>query len=239
MKNWIVAICLLLLMNPRTAAQPLNLDLDAIERGRKYERFFLDAAARNDVDPRFLWTIAYLETRFQPMLISPKGARGLMQLMPATAERFGVADSHHAQESIEAAARYLRILLKRFAGRADLVLAAYNAGEETVEAYRSGRSIRIGEKLINPRQLNTGGVPPYRETQRYVAMGLRILAALEHSPGFRTVQPAEIATASNEPVRKSILCLSGRDAEEKLSFPPQAASKKAIRRSLSIPFTVE
>ena len=97
-------------------------------------------------------------------LVSRRGARGLMQLMPSTAARFNVTDPHDPKKAIDGAARYTRYLMKRFNGRLDLTLAAYNAGEGVVEAYLAGRSIQVGNRVINPTCRITGGVPPYRET---------------------------------------------------------------------------
>lgn len=81
-------------------------------------------------------TIAYLESRFQPRCVSPKGARGLMQFIPATGRRYGlltVRDLHNPLLSIDAAARYVRDLNAMFGGRTDLVLAGYNAGESAAD----------------------------------------------------------------------------------------------------------
>ena len=89
-----------------------------------------------------------VESGFNPHAVSPKMAAGLMQLMPATAERFGVRDSFDPRENIRAGATYLRSLIDKYKGDLTLALAAYNAGEAKVEAY--------------------GGVPPYQETKTYV-----------------------------------------------------------------------
>jgi len=165
-------------------AQELKLDRDAVIRAKAYETDLIDASAKYGLDSRLIWTIAYLETRFNHKLVSRKGARGLMQLMPSTAARFGVTDPHNPKRAIDGAARYARYLMHRFNGRLDLILAAYNAGEGAVEAYLTGRSIRIGKRVINPARRITGGVPPYRETRRYVEAGLNILAKIENSPEF-------------------------------------------------------
>ncbi len=165
-------------------AQELKLDRDAVIRAKAYETDLIDASAKYGLDSRLLWAIAYLETRFNHKLVSRKGARGLMQLMPSTAARFGVTDPHNPKRAIDGAARYARYLMHRFNGRLDLILAAYNAGEGAVEAYLTGRSIRIGNRVINPARRITGGVPPYRETRRYVKAGLNILAKIENSPEF-------------------------------------------------------
>src|SRR5215217_922847 len=147
------------------------------ERARLYEPYIAAAARKYGVDPRVLWTLAYLETRFRPELISPKNARGLMQFMPATAARFNLKNPHDAAAAIDASARYVRELTVQFDGRLDLVLASYNAGESAVECYRSGRTIRTsGGKVINPRGIKTSGVPPYAETRSYVRRGLLVFS---------------------------------------------------------------
>ncbi len=163
------------------SAQELKLDHDAVIRAKAYEADLIDASAKYGLDSRLLWAIAYLETRFNHKLVSRKGARGLMQLMPSTAARFGVTNPHDPKKAIDGAARYARYLMKRFNGRLDLTLAAYNAGEGAVEAYLAGGSIRVGNRVINPARRITGGVPPYRETRRYVEVGLIILAKIESS----------------------------------------------------------
>lgn len=92
-----------------------------------------------------------------------------MQFMPDTARRYGLQDPHDPRAAIDAGARYLRDLLVRFNGRLDLALAAYNAGEGTVESFLTGRPLRLTSgKIINPRGLVTDGVPPYAETKQYV-----------------------------------------------------------------------
>ena len=129
-----------------------------IQRAVVYHPAIRVAAARYAVDPHLLWTIAYLETRFRPELISTKGARGLMQFIPATGRRYGLlthSDLHDPLRSIDAAARYVRDLNVMFDRRIDLVLAGYNAGENAV--------------------INSGyRVPRYRETRSYVARGVWI-----------------------------------------------------------------
>ena len=108
------------------------------KRGRPFEQMILDAALSYNVDPLLLWTIAYLESRFKTKVTSYKNGRpcafGLMQFTPSTAQEYGLKNPYDPQEAVDAAALYVRRLLRRFDGRADLVLAAYNAGEGTVEA---------------------------------------------------------------------------------------------------------
>jgi soluble lytic murein transglycosylase-like protein len=105
--------------------------------------------AKHGVDPYLIFCVMEQESHFSTRAVSPKGARGLMQLMPGTSARFGVRHPHNPGENISAGARYLKQLLDQFNGRVDLVLAGYNAGEGTV--------IRYGHK-----------VPPFRETRDYV-----------------------------------------------------------------------
>ena len=169
-----------------------------LERAAQYEPFIYEVGSRYDVDWRLLWTIGYLETKFRPGLRSPVGARGMMQFMPATARAYGLADPYDPWGSIEAAARYVRSLKARFE-RADLVLASYNAGDLTVEAYLTGRAIRLENgKVINPRGLRTNGVPPYRETMNYVAEGMRVMAALRERKA--NVKNLLAGVVSEEPV---------------------------------------
>jgi soluble lytic murein transglycosylase-like protein len=101
------------------------------------------------VDPYLIYCVMRQESGFSSGAISNKGARGLMQLMPATAARFGVTNPHNPAQSIMAGARYLKFLLNLFEGRVDLALAGYNAGEGAVQKY--------GNR-----------VPPYAETRNYV-----------------------------------------------------------------------
>lgn len=110
-----------------------------------------EVARRHDVDPLLLHAIAHVESRHDPAAVSPAGARGVMQVMPATGARFGAsrASLHHPQTSLEVGAAYLKTLQQRFGTNLPLILAAYNAGEAAVE--RNGRRI-----------------PPYPETQNYV-----------------------------------------------------------------------
>ena len=102
-----------------------------------------------NVDPYLIFLVMEQESHFNTHAVSPKGARGLMQLMPGTAARFGVRRPHDAGQNISGGTRYLRELLNRFNNRVDLVLASYNAGE--------GAVAKFGNR-----------VPPYRETRNYV-----------------------------------------------------------------------
>jgi soluble lytic murein transglycosylase-like protein len=107
------------------------------------------AAARYRVEPALVHAVIQVESNFNPRAVSPKGARGLMQLMPATAQRLGVADAFDPRQNIEGGVRYLAGLLALFGNDLRLALAAYNAGENAV--------IQYGHRI-----------PPFRETQDYV-----------------------------------------------------------------------
>ena len=106
------------------------------------------AAREHGVDEAVVRAIIHAESAFNPRALSRVGAQGLMQLMPATASRFGVANAFDATQNIRGGVQYLAWLLKRFNGNLTLAAAGYNAGEGAVDKY--------------------GGVPPYGETQRYV-----------------------------------------------------------------------
>jgi hypothetical protein len=114
-----------------------------------FDNFIVDSGKRNAVDPILLYSIMHQESTFKQRALSPKGARGLMQLMPGTAVRFGVTNIFDPRQNIEGGARYVRFLLDQFDGDISLALAGYNAGE--------GAVIKYGYR-----------VPPYRETQEYV-----------------------------------------------------------------------
>jgi soluble lytic murein transglycosylase-like protein len=116
--------------------------------GSAYDALIEREAKRWNVDASFVSALIRAESNYEPRAVSRKGARGLMQLMPATARRLSVARPLDPASSVGGGVRYLRELLDRYGNRPDLVLAAYNAGEGAVETY--------------------GGVPPYRETVAYV-----------------------------------------------------------------------
>ena len=145
-------------------------------RATLYEPLIASTAQRYNVDPHLLWTIAYLESRFRKDAISYKDGKpcayGMMQFTAPTALRYGLTNPHDPRQAIDAAARYVRDLQRRFGPRGDLILAAYNAGEGTVEAFRGGTQLVLpNNKVINPRRLRTDGIPPYEETRNYVARG--------------------------------------------------------------------
>ena len=134
-----------------------------------YAREIREAAARYGVEEGLIKAVIRVESGFNSRAVSPKGARGLMQLMPGTASMLGVRDSFDPRENIDGGVRHLRGLIDRFGSDLKLALAAYNAGEQAV--------------------MNHRGVPPYRETRDYVT---RIL-------GLFAPAPAEAAPPAPEP----------------------------------------
>lgn len=137
------------------AAPPAGID-EAVEQ----------IAARYSLRPALLHSVIKVESNYNPYAVSPKGALGLMQLMPDTARRFGVGNAFNPIENIEGGARYLRYLIDLYGEGNPLVLAAYNAGEAAVARY--------------------GGVPPYRETQNYLVL---VRKELDKLVGVRRAAP--------------------------------------------------
>jgi soluble lytic murein transglycosylase-like protein len=143
---------------------------------------------KHDVDRDLVNSVIRVESNYNPLAVSNKGALGLMQLVPSTARRFGVSNSFNPAENVEGGVRYLKYLLEHYNGDHHLALAAYNAGEGTVERY--------------------GGVPPFAETRSYVyrvgkALDQRKEAKKRRSPeglpaksadGFNHVQAFKDAT---------------------------------------------
>jgi hypothetical protein len=114
----------------------------------QYATEIREIASRHGVDPTLVESVIRAESAFNPAAVSRTGARGLMQLMPKTAVALGVRDSFNPRDNIDGGVRHLSYLLDRYPGNLPLAVAAYNAGEGAVEAYR--------------------GIPPYAETQQYV-----------------------------------------------------------------------
>ena len=142
-----------------------------------YNDIIIEASRRFDVDAALVSAVIKAESDYNPRVVSHKGARGLMQLMPATAKRFGVTNSFEPKENIHGGTRYLRWLLNKFDGNADLAVAAYNAGEGNVMKY--------------------DGVPPFRETVNYInRIAKHIRKAIEDEVIPRTNEPVAVSAAS-------------------------------------------
>jgi soluble lytic murein transglycosylase-like protein len=127
----------------------------------RYLRLVHETASRHGVDPDLVVAVIRVESEFNPRAVSPKGAEGLMQLMPTTARVLGVRNTFDPRQNVEGGVRHLRYLMDRYPGRPTLALAAYNAGEWAVNQHR--------------------GVPPYPETRHYVR---RVLALRGQSAGL-------------------------------------------------------
>lgn len=172
----LLAVSMLFLFSSGGASQVRRDAESSIrERAQRIEPFIRESSKRYGIDPNLLRILCFIESRYRLEAVSPKGARGPMQFMPDTAKRFGLKNPHDPQKSIDAAARYLRELLRKFGGRLDLAIAAYNAGEGTVQSFRTGRPLVLASgKIINRRGRITGGIPPYRETQNYVRSAIAL-----------------------------------------------------------------
>jgi len=130
------------------------------DRRTKYDTHIEHYAARYGVDATFVRAVIQVESDFNPKCVSTKGARGLMQLMPGTARRFGVKDVHDPEQNIRGGVQYLAYLSKLFNNDLSRVLAGYNAGENAVLRY--------------------GGIPPYDETSTYVTRALTVYYGRPH-----------------------------------------------------------
>jgi len=125
-----------------------SLSSMATRVSRDYHQLFKEVARKYRLPLNLLQGVVKVESNFDPQVVSPCGALGLMQLMPETARALGVKNPFDPRENLEAGARYLRQMLDLFRGNIDLALAAYNAGPGSVQRY--------------------GGIPPYKETQEYI-----------------------------------------------------------------------
>jgi soluble lytic murein transglycosylase-like protein len=130
-----------------------------LAKSAEFDLYIERAARSQSVHPELVRAVIVVESAFNPHAVSKRGAVGLMQLRPATARRYGVADAFDPEQNISAGVHYLRDLLTRYGNNLELTLAAYNAGEDAVERY--GHSI-----------------PPFAETRHYVPTVLRIYRSL-------------------------------------------------------------
>jgi hypothetical protein len=143
------------------------------DRVRAYDDVIIEHARLNGVRADLIRAVVQVESGFNPYARSPKGALGLMQLMPATARQFGVANPFDAAENVRGGVAYLRQLLDRYGNDEQLALAAYNAGPGAVDKY--------GET-----------VPPYRETQNYVSRIKQIAGPAVRIPGTKIYKIVQI-----------------------------------------------
>jgi soluble lytic murein transglycosylase-like protein len=154
----------LLRIDPEDTFLPVRVKLLDVP----YANFIAESAQLHGVAPELVASVIAVESNFNPNAVSWRSARGLMQLMPQTARRFGVTRVFDPQQNIEAGTKYLKELLLRYRGDLALTLAAYNAGPDRVEQYRS--------------------VPPYRETRDYV----RRVTQKFHTTYHGSIQSADL-----------------------------------------------
>jgi len=154
----------LLVLSPqdRTASGD-RYDMRLLAKASQYDSIIEHAALSAAVESNLLRAVIVVESGFNSHAVSKRGAVGLMQLMPATASRFGVSNPYDAQQNVHAGARYLKFLIDRFGHDIRLALAAYNAGEEAVAR-------------------NGGQIPPFSETMAYVPRVLKIYKLLGQQP---------------------------------------------------------
>lgn len=170
------------------AAQSNSSSLRGYTTGSaEVDGYLVSSGTRYGVDPLLLYSVMHQESSFKSRAISPKGARGLMQLMPLTAARYGVTNIFDPKQNIEGGARYLRFLLDHFDGDVNLALAGYNAGEGAVEKY--------GWRI-----------PPYSETQEYVRRISRRYSLLRdpnaalYAPRLSSAQVARLREKQSVPL---------------------------------------
>lgn len=151
----------------RTPAGAKGSDLNWLakrhDRRSKYDTIIEHYAAKYAVDATLVRAVIQVESNFDPNCVSSKGARGLMQLMPATARRFGVKKIHDPDENIHGGVKFLAYLMRLFNGDLPRVLAGYNAGENAVLKY--------------------GGIPPYEETSTYVVRAMTVYHGRPYGAG--------------------------------------------------------
>ena len=135
-------------------------DAQLLAKATQYDGLIEGAASAASVEANLLRAVIVVESGFNPRAVSRKGALGLMQLMPATAARFGASNPMDPRQNVAAGARYLKFLMDRFGHNVQLALAAYNAGEEAVDR-------------------NGGQIPPFTETMAYVPRVLKFYKMLD------------------------------------------------------------
>jgi len=151
---------LLLLSSHALTESGDRYDPELLARSPQYDPIIESAAAAAALQSNLLRAVIAVESGFNSRAVSKRGAAGLMQLMPATAQRFGANDRFDPRQNVLAGAQYLKFLIDRFGNDLSLALAAYNAGEQAVD--RSG-----------------GQIPPFMETQAYVPRVLKIYRMLQ------------------------------------------------------------
>jgi soluble lytic murein transglycosylase-like protein len=142
---------------PVAAPQMASVD-ENLNNDFEYSDLVVSLSKKHEVDWKLVAAVVKAESNFNPRAVSPKGAQGLMQLMPATARLYRVTDPYDPVQNIDAGVRHLKMLMSRFPGKLDLVLAAYNSGEKAVNHFK--------------------GIPPFSETRSYVTKVLHWMKGL-------------------------------------------------------------
>lgn len=185
-------------------AGPVRLSRTAKSNRQRFAADIQRIAAQHRLDPALMHAVIQAESAYNPQAVSPKGATGLMQLMPATAARFGVSNSYDPVANMQGGARYLRWLLDRFQDTR-LAVAAYNAGEGAVQRYGNQ-------------------VPPFRETQTYVVRVLSLYQQNRASGLYHTGATGSLAMRGN---------LSGRGAGGVTIITPRTTGNRAAQTTRS------
>lgn len=167
-------------VQPRVVETTAQTAVDDTDYSASVPQLVEAAAKKYDLDPLLVHSVIQVESGYNPYAVSPKGAQGLMQLMPGTAKRFGVANSFDPRANIEAGVRYLKYLSELFPHDPRLALAAYNAGEGAVWKYNSQ-------------------IPPYRETEQYIYKVARKYGQAKKDMERQT-KVVETAVATPKPV---------------------------------------
>jgi soluble lytic murein transglycosylase-like protein len=163
------------LLKPESSAPQIELPPAPAEIPEAFARLVDEIAERHAVDRDLVHSMISVESNYNPLAVSTKGALGLMQLVPSTARRFGVADAFNPAQNVEGGVRYLKYLLDHYNGDHRLALAAYNSGEGTVERF--------------------GGIPPFAETRSYVS---RVGKALNAKKDAKKQQEANPPAKADE-----------------------------------------
>ena len=167
------------------------------------EQVVREIASKHQLDPDFVASVIKAESDFKTRAVSPKGAQGLMQLMPQTAAQLGVKDAFDPKANVEAGTAHLSALLDLYHDDAIKALAAYNAGAHRVDQYH--------------------GVPPYKETQAYVAKIVRDFNAKKRAQ-LKAAAAAKLAAQKSQPAKTAATPASTTVAKKKTSAPKQRAA---------------
>lgn len=179
-------------------AKPATRPMGGFKYSDKLDEHINEVAMGHGIDPKLVKAIIKVESNFNPNAVSPKGAMGVMQLMPQTAKRFGVNDPYDPSDNIRGGVKYLKKLSKMFKGDLRLALAGYNAGEEAVIEYGYN-------------------IPPYRETIDYVERVIRHYNYLK--------KKGVIEIKETEKKEKVSIPEESEDGEKKEAYNDEAGGK--------------